>query len=181
MIYSTLRWISSLSLIILTVLIGAAFAGPSEKKVKAPVYEVGSDGTRTLLIPADLEAFLLSEFPGYRFPKESELSPEMMQYYFSNLIGVYPSIAWGDFNGDKKKDYFLLIITGDTKWGPMCELVALNGYKNSYLPYRLGEVYNFKDDYVSFNNGKLYKGSYRKNGWYINWVAKDNNYSVQKS
>jgi len=158
-----------------------SFSLSAEKKVKTPILEDAPDGTRTLLLPNDIQDFLTSEFPGYRFPKDNEFSSEMLQYYFSNLIGVYPTITWGDFNGDKKKDYLLLIITGDTKWGPMCELVAVNGGKGGFTAFRLGEIYNFKDDYVSFLNNKLYKGRYRKNGWYINWDAKTNSYTVQKS
>jgi hypothetical protein len=95
----------------------------AEKKVKNPVLNENPDGTRTLQLPDDLQNFLTSEFPTHRFPKDEEFSSEMLQYYFSNLIGVYPAVAWGDFNGDKKKDYLLLIITGDTKWGPMCALM----------------------------------------------------------
>ena len=71
--------------------------------------------------------------------------------------------------------------TGDTKWGPLCELVMFNGAKKGYETFRLGEVYNFKDDYVSFSDGKLYKGRFKKGGWYINWDKKKNTYIVTKS
>lgn len=168
----------------LVALILGALIAPgitADKKVKNPVFMDNPDGTRTLLLPDDLETFLTAEFPAHRFPKDEEFSSEMLQYFFSNLIGVHPAVAWGDFNNDKKKDYLLLIITGDTKWGPMCELVALNGEKSGFTTYRLGEIYNFKDDYVSFKEGKLYKGRYRKNGWYINWDSKKKTYSVIKS
>lgn len=162
----------------LSLVLTPAFA---VKKVKNPILEEAPDGTRSLLLPPELETFLLSEFPGYRFPKDTDFSSEMLQYYFSRLIGVHPSIAWGDFNGDRRKDYLMLIITGDTKWGPQCELIALNGQKKTFDVYRLGEVYNFKEDYVSFASGKLYKGRYRKNGWYINWDPKKKRYTVHKS
>jgi hypothetical protein len=60
--------------------------------------------------------------------------------------------------------------------------VALNGAKSGgFTAYRLSEIYNFKDDYVSFKDGKLYKGHYKRNGWYINWDPKANTYNVVKS
>lgn len=168
----------------LVLLFGISLVHPpvfADKKIKNPVLEEAENGKRTLLLPADLESFLASEFPGYRIPADEEFSSEMLQYYFSRLIGVHPTVAWGDFNGDRRRDYLLLLITGDTKWGPLCELIALNGKKKGFEPFRLGEVYNFKEDYVSFSSGKLYKGRYRKNGWYIDWDAKNSRYVVHKS
>ncbi len=155
----------------------------ADRNPKNPITEDAPDGSgRMLVLPQDVRDFLLKEFPTYRVPKDSEYNPEMLQYYNSRLIGVHPCVAWGDFNGDKKRDYAFLIITGDTKWGPLMELVVLNGRGGSnFDSYRLGEVYNFKDDYVSFVDNKLYKGRYKKGGWYINWDKKTNNYSVLKS
>lgn len=158
----------------------AALAG--EKNPKTPIVEEAPDGTgRMLLLPLDVREFLLKEFPTYRFPKDEEYAPEMLQYFNSRLIGVHPAVAWGDFNEDKKKDYAFLIITGDTKWGPLVELIVLNGRNGGYDSSRLGEVYNFKDNYVSFNDNKLYKGRFKKGGWYINWDKKTNSYNVLKS
>lgn len=159
--------------------IGASFyAGRS----KNPVVEDAPDGSgRMLTLPDDVKEFLLKEFPTYRIPKDAEYNPQMLTYYNSRLVGVHPAVAWGDFNGDKKRDYTLLIITGDTKWGPLCELVVLTGSRSGYDVSRLGEVYNFKDDYVSFSDGKLYKGRFKKGGWYINWDKKTNTYLVLKS
>jgi hypothetical protein len=164
----------------MTVLLGAiAIAG--EKNPKNPIMEDAPDGSgRMLVLPQDVKEFLLKEFPTYRIPKDADYDPAMLQYFNSRLIGVHPSVAWGDFNGDKKKDYAFLIITGDTKWGPLVELVVLNGRSGGYDSYRLGEVYNFKEDYVSFVDNKLYKGRYKKDGWYINWDKKKNSYSVMK-
>lgn len=158
-------------------------APAAEKKVKQPTMEELGDGkgTRRLLMPEDIANFLKTEFPNSRMPAEEEFSPEMRQYYFSRIIGVHPAIAWGDFNGDKKRDYLLLLITGETKWGPLCELVAVSGLKKGYEAFRLGEVYSFKDDYVSFLDNKMYKGRYKKGGWYINWDPKKKNYVVTKS
>jgi hypothetical protein len=151
------------------------------KKGKNPTVEESPDGKRTVVLPDDIDLFLSVEFPKYRLPDESEFDPEMLQYYNSRLIGVYPAVAYGDFNGDKKRDYALLVITGDTKWGPLCELVVANGTKGGYEAFRLGEVYEFKNDYVSFVDNKLIKGRYKKNGWYINWDPKKNTYNVLKS
>ena len=164
------------------VLTLAALATAAEKNVKNPIMQDAPDGSgRMLVLPNDVRDFLRQEFPLFRIPKDSEYNPEMLQYYNWRLIGVHPSVAYGDFNGDKKKDYLFLIITGDTKWGPLCELIALNGRGGGFDAYRLGEVYNFKDDYVSFVENKLYKGRYKKGGWYITWDKKTNNYSVLKS
>lgn len=155
-------------------------AGP--KNVKNPVVEDAPDGSgRMLVLPQDAREFLLREFPAYRIPKDGEYNPAMLQYFNSRLVGVHPAVAWGDFNGDKKRDYAFLVITGDTKWGPLVELVVLNGRGGGFESHRLGEVYNFKDDYVSFSDNKLYKGRYKKGGWYINWDKKKNVYNVLKS
>ena len=156
-------------------------ASASEKKVKTPVMDEAPDGKRSLLMPDDVMECLAKEFPGSRLPTETDFNPEMLRYFHSEFIGVHPAVAFGDFNGDKKRDYMILLITGDTKWGPLCDLVVLNGERGGFTAFRLGEVYNFKDDYVSFKDNKLYKGRYRKGGWYINWDSKKNTYVVTKS
>lgn len=157
-------------------------ASPAFSKSKNPIMEDAPDGSGpTLVLPDDLSQFLQSEFPTYRIPKLAEYTPAMLQSYNSRLIGVHPAVAWGDFNGDKKRDYAMLIITGDTKWGPLVELVVLNGARGGYETERLAEVYNFKDNYVSFVDGKLSMGRFQKGAWYINWDKKTNTYLVQKS
>ena len=153
----------------------------ADKKVRNPTLEQAPDGSRTLLLPDDLTDFLTAEFPAHRFPKASDFAPEMLQYFFSRLIGVHPAVAYGDFNGDKKREYALLIITGDTKWGPLCELVILNGARGGYAVFRLKEIYDFKQDYVSFVEGKLYKGRYKKGGLHVNWDKKKNTYLTCQS
>ena len=166
--------------VILTSLFFPAALNAGEKRVKTPTMEDVGDGTRRLLMPDDITAFLNQEFPGSRMPKESDFSDAMKQYYNEELIGVFPAVAFGDFNGDKKRDYLLLLITGDTKWGPLCELVAVNGGKKGFEAFRLGEVYNFKDDYVSFKDNRLIKGRYKKGAWHITWDPKDKKYVVIK-
>ena len=66
-------------------------------------------------------------------------------------------------------------------WLTTIAITALTIWWGSPMTYRLGEVYNFKDDYVSFVENKLYKGRYKKGGWYINWDKKKNAYNVLKS
>lgn len=169
-------------LIVLAVIGLGVFSFAGEKNPKHPIVEEAPDGSgRMVVLPLDVRNFLLKEFPSFRFPKDKEYNPAMLQYFNSRLVGVHPAVAWGDFNGDKKKDYAFLLITGDTKWGPLVELVVLNARGKEFDSFRLGEVYNFKDDYVSFNDNKLYKGRLKKGGWYINWDKKTNNYSVLKS
>jgi hypothetical protein len=159
-----------------------SFGFASDKNPKNPIMEDAPDGSgRQLVLPADVRNALEKEFPTYRIPKDAEYNPDMLQYYNGRLIGVHPSVAWGDFNGDKKRDYAFLIITGDTKWGPLCDLVIMNGDRgHEFEMFRLGEVYDFKDDYVSFVDGKLTKGRYKKNAWYITWDKKSSNYQVLK-
>jgi len=138
---------------------------------------------RQLLLPADLKAFLEKEFPKARIPSDSEFDPAMLKFYFSHLIGIHPAIAWGDFNVDKKKDYILLLVTGQTNWGPIVELVVLNGGKGkqAFEVFRLGEVIDFKESYVSFRDSKLIKGAFQKGGWYLTWDEKEQIYNVVKS
>lgn len=152
------------------------------KRSDIPTVEATETG-RVLAIPQELDKFLSKEFPKYRLPSDQDFNPEMLTYFFSNLIGLHPAVAWGDFNQDKKRDYALLIITGDTPWGPLVELVVLNGTgkKSHYETFRLGEVYSPKDDYISFANEKLQKGKFRKGAWYINWDKKSASYVVHKS
>lgn len=171
---------SLLTGLILASLFVPAAARAGEKRVKTPTMEDVGDGTRRLLMPDDITQFLNQEFPGSRFPKDAEFSDEMKAYYNEDLIGVYPGVAFGDFNGDRKRDYLLLLITGESKWGPQCELIAVNGGRKGFEAFRLGEVYNFKDDYVSFRNNHLIKGRYKKGAWHINWDAKNKNYVVTK-
>jgi len=156
-------------------------AGAADRKVKTPVMEDVGDGTRRLLMPQDISESLAKEFPGSRMPVETDFSDEMKAYYNERLIGVHPAVAFGDFNGDKRRDYLVLLITGDTKWGPICELVVAGGEKKGYVVYRLGEVYNFKDNYASFQYEKLLMGRYKKGAWYITWDAKKKQYNLAKS
>jgi hypothetical protein len=144
---------------------------------------VEAEGLRILKLPEDLSNYLSKEFPDYKIPAEGDYNPEMLSYFHSRLIGIHPAVAWGDFNGDKKRDYAFLLITGTTNWGPLVELIVLNGTKKrgEFESIRLGEVYDFKDDYVSYANDKLTKGKYRKSAWYINWDKKTNSYVVHKS
>ncbi len=155
----------------------------SEKSPKNPTMEDAPDGSGAqLVLPSDIQEALSTEFPGYRIPKNSDYDPEMLAYYNNRLIGVHPAVAWGDFNGDKKRDYAFIVITGDTKWGPLCDLVVFNGGSgHSFEAFRLGEIYNFKDEYVCFTDGKLTKGRFKKGAWYINWDKKNNTYQVLKS
>jgi hypothetical protein len=116
-------------------------------------------------------------------PAEKDFDPAMLSYYNSRLIGIHPAIAWGDFNGDKRPDYALLIITSQSNWGPVVELVVLNGIsgRDKFRPFRLGEIYNIKEDYLSFSEGKLMKGRHKKGAWFISWDKKNNTYVVNKS
>jgi hypothetical protein len=156
-----------------------AFSG--EKNPKNPVVEDAPDGSgRQLLLPADIKKALLTEFPTYRIPKDSDYNAEMFTSYNQRLVGVHPAVAFGDFNGDKKRDYAFIIITGDSKWGPVCELVVFNGKGREYEAFRLGEIYTFKDEYVSFMGNKLTKGRHKKSAWHINWDKKNNTYKVLK-
>lgn len=170
---------------LLLVSLGISFFLPAfgEKAPKNPTVVDDGAGGRLLVLPEDLQNFLIQEFPGYRLPKESDFNPQMLRYYFSQLIGVHPAVAWGDFNNDKRRDYALLVITGDTPWGPLVELVVLNGMKkgSAFQINRLGEIYNIKDDYISYADSKLYKGKFRKGGWYIHWDPKSETYIKHKS
>lgn len=173
-----------LTVLLTGLLLATAFlpvARASDKKVKTPIMEDVGDGTRRLLMPDDVMEAVFREFPGSRMPVETDFSDEMKAYYNERLIGVHPAVAFGDFNGDKKRDYLLLLITGDTKWGPICELVVAGGAKKGFDIYRLGEVYNFKDNYVSFQYEKLLMGRFKKGAWYITWDPKKKQYNLAKS
>lgn len=156
------------------------FASKGAKNV--PVMEDTEQG-QVLLLPDFLDTYLQAEFPGYKIPAKTDFNPEMLSYYYSRLVGIHPAVAWGDFNGDKKTDYALLLITSESKWGPVVELIVLNGGrgKGDFTSFRLGEIYNFKDDYVSFVDGKLMKGRFKKNAWFIDWNKKSKSYDVSKS
>ncbi len=167
-------------LVLMATMTSAGFS--SEKNPKNPIVEDAPDGSgRQLLLPSDVKEALAAEFPTYRIPKDADYNPEMLSYYNYRLVGVHPAVAWGDFNGDKKRDYAFIVITGDSHWGPLCELVVLNGKGHNYEVFRLGEIYNFKEEYVSFVDGKLTKGRFKKGAWYINWDKKNNTYQVLKS
>ncbi len=148
----------------------------------APEMVVVQD-MRILKLPDDVTKFLSKEFPKYKIPEEASYNQDMLGFFYRQLLGVHPAVAFGDFNGDKKRDYAFLIETGTTPWGPLMELVVLTGAKKkgNYDMSRLGEVYDAKSDYVSFVNDKLIKGKYQKGAWYINWDKKTNSYVVTKS
>ena len=169
----------ALSSILVVLFIWTADAAKGAKNV--PIMEETEKGSQ-IVLPEFLDAALQAEFPGARLPALSEFSPTMLEYYNSRLIGIHPAVAWGDFNGDKKQDFVFLLVTGQSSWGPQVELIVFNGEsKRDFTSYRLGEVYNFKEDYVSFLDQKLYKGRYKKGGWYINWNKKNKTYDVTKS
>lgn len=170
-------------LVLLLGLIGIFSWALSDAKgsKNVPVMEESETG-QTLVLPDFLDAALQAEFPGYKIPAKTDYNPEMVTYYYSRLVGIHPAIAWGDFNGDKKTDYAFLLITGQSSWGPLVELVVMNGEsRKDFTSYRLGEIYNFKDDYVSFVDNKLMKGRFKKGAWFINWNKKTKTYDVTKS
>jgi hypothetical protein len=152
------------------------------ERVDVPTV-VELEGMRMLKLPEDVSKFLSKEFPKYKIPDEKDYNPDMLSFFYRQLIGVHPAVAFGDFNGDKKRDYAFLVETGTTPWGPLIELVVLNGSKKKgdYDMTRLGEVYDAKNDYVSFVNDKLTKGKYQKSAWYITWDKKTGSYVVTKS
>lgn len=178
-----MRKLLTRSITFIALLTGITLLGYTEAKPKKNPYIDDSTGVRKLILPEAVDEFLDVEFPKYRIPDEKDFNPEMLDYYNSRLIGIHPAVAWGDFNGDRKQDYALLVVTSEGKWGPSVELVVLNGdsSKDKFVPFRLGEIYNFKDDYVSFSDGKLMKGRYKKSAWFINWDKKDNKYIVNKA
>ena len=162
---------------------GAALVHAKKKKSsKIPLVEENEHG-RILILPDRLANALEDEFPGYRIPEEMEYDDKMLKHFYSNLVGLHPAVTWGDFNGDKKTDYALLIITGDSPWGPLVELVIMNGKrkKGQFELFRLGEVYGHKDDYLRYQNKKLIKGDFKKGAWYINWDKKTKSYTIHKS
>lgn len=164
-----------------SLFVSSSMGGESKSK-KFPYLEETPDG-KNLVLPDDLDEFLSVEFPKFRLPKLKDFNPAMLSYYNSNLLGIHPAITWGDFNNDKKLDYALLVITNETKWGPLIELVILNGIsgKDKFFSYHLGELYNIKDDYLSFDDGKLIKGRYKKGPWFISWDKKNSTYVINKS
>lgn len=163
-----------------SLLISTALISTSDARSKGPTVEETEAG-RVLVLPDDLRAHLDGEFPTALVVPETDFDPEMLKFYYRNLVGVHPAIAFGDFNGDKRDDYALLLITGQSPWGPVVELIVLNGRKRGrFETFNLGEIYNHKTDYVQFRGGKLYKGKYRRNGWRINWDEKKKDYVILK-
>ncbi len=138
---------------------------------------------RQLVLPSDLKAFLEKEYPKARLLSDTDFDKPMLKFYFSNLIGIHPAIAWGDFNNDKQRDYILLLNTGQTQWGLVVQLVILNGSKGKekFEVFSMGEVLDYKESYVSFRDAKLIKGTFQKGGWYLNWDDKEKNYVLVKS
>jgi len=164
-----------------------SFLAPSfvgaKKKGKVPTMEETTEQGRVLTLPEDVEDALEEEFPGFQIPDELGFDEKMMSFYHRQLIGIHPGVTWGDFNKDKKQDFAFFVITGESPWGPLIELVILNGKKKrgQFQAYRLGEIYGFKQDYLRFRDGKLYKGKFKKGGWYINWDKKEKKYLIHKS
>lgn len=166
-------------LVIITAL--AIFMWPLHAAKNPSIIE--TEAGPELVLTTDLKMFLNKEFPNHRVPSDKDFNPQMLKYFYSNLVGLHPAIAWGDFNNDKKRDYILLLVTGETPWGPLVELIILNGKKkgDEFDIVNREELYKFKDDYVSFREGKLYKGRYQQNGWYIQWDPKEKSYSIIKT
>jgi hypothetical protein len=154
----------------------------AQKKVKVPTWVDSPDGKRELVLPDEVDIALQQTFPGYKIPPEADFNPDMLKYYHSQLIGVHPAVMWGDFNGDKKRDYAFMLITMQSKWGPVVEFVVLNAAKKGgeFDVFTLGEVNGYKDDFIRFDNNKLTKGKFQKGGWYINWNAQKAAYTKIK-
>jgi len=171
-----------LLLVILALVAVLAVPSMARKKKKLPVL-VDSAAGKILVLPDPLKKFLRKNFPKYKIPSYIDYDPGMLRYFNSRLIGIHPGIAWGDFNKDKRGDYALLIVTAETPWGPQVELIILNGLrkKGGFEIFRMGEIYSFKEDYISYKGEKLYKGKYRQGGWHINWDKKLKIYVKHKS
>ena len=60
-------------------------------------------------LPLTARVILKRRFPGWRF---SEVSPEVKQYVREYLKGVSPVLIKGDFDGDRRRDYAILIRRG---------------------------------------------------------------------
>ena len=63
-------------------------------------------GQRAAPLPRPIRAALDQEFPGWRF---SEVSAGVREFFRESLPGARPNLVTGDFDGDGRADYALLI------------------------------------------------------------------------
>lgn len=62
-------------------------------------------------LPKKVLANLDKTFPGWRL---AEVDSSIWKYFQANSMPMFPSVIWGDFNGDKKRDYAVQIVYGDS-------------------------------------------------------------------
>lgn len=98
------RKLTFFALLVFTVLYQEAF---SESAV--PIIE-NLNGNVSLTLPSKLASQLISDFPEYRVPNNSDITG-IWKYKVKQNPGTLPFISWGDFNGDGETDIALTIIS----------------------------------------------------------------------
>jgi hypothetical protein len=76
------------------------------KAASQPAPPGRATNTREGMIPSEIQSLLNSKYQGWRL---AEPSREDRQTCFDKRTGFQPSIVWGDFNGDRQRDYAVLI------------------------------------------------------------------------
>ncbi|HEX8720304.1 MAG TPA: hypothetical protein VF736_06665 [Pyrinomonadaceae bacterium] len=73
-------------------------------------HALAGGGTETGQLPRAVRAALDARFPGWRF---AEVSGEVRQFFAERFPGARPDLVAGDFDGDGRTDYALLVEHGN--------------------------------------------------------------------
>jgi|SRR6185295_5816426 len=67
-------------------------------------------------LPSSVRLELNRRFPRWKF---AEVSPEVRQFFETDMIGKSPNLIDGDFDGNGKRDYAVLITHGKARYGKL--------------------------------------------------------------
>ena len=162
-----LHWVLS------AVLFGLAAAEEAPLQTNFPADKYGIVVAR---LDDELRGFLQRHFGDFRIPPLSELSADMLHFYYENQpTTAHPAHCSADFNRDGIRDHAFIL----RDWAGQAILAILHGIKSEpsrFDLYIIHGVRGYQDDYLLFASDELYRGNFEKDGFRVQWSDEHSTY-----
>jgi hypothetical protein len=150
-----LRYPILLAVVVIIILLGRYETTSAQIDIPQIVIK---DGQETLVLPNSLTESIKTNFPGFRGPTASDMSGPWVS---EKMSGLFPFIAWGDFNGDGLTDVAIILIS-DKQW----KFIIFHGKSQGYVPaYEKGGIINEHSAKIQFPQQVTIRTVKKGEGW----------------
>ena len=113
------------------------------------------------IMPSQIKMFLKSNYPDWKLADNMKvLNDPILKELGFDSTKCHPNLVWGDFNGDSKKDYVLLLEKYDDNKNKSQLSIGFIQEKVDYKFYVIGQAdypaYLAEYIWISFKGTKLY-------------------------